>query len=195
MNYDDIEYEECPEVYPPAEDTFLLIDNLIVKDNDKVLEIGSGSGIVSIKASIKAKSVDAVDINPHAIECTKRNIKLNDCDNITVKESDLFENISDKYDLIIFNTPYLPIEEDEKINDDYSKAWDGGADGRSIIDPFLEQVSDYLEDEGSIQIVQSSLSNNEKTLNYLNENGFDAKITANEHQFFEDITLISARKE
>ena len=40
MRYDDIEYNECDEVYPPAEDTFLFIDNLEVKEDDKVLEIG-----------------------------------------------------------------------------------------------------------------------------------------------------------
>ncbi|MCD7782266.1 MAG: class I SAM-dependent methyltransferase [Methanosphaera sp.] len=195
MKYDDIEYIECSEVYPPAEDTFLLIDNLDVEKNDKVLEIGTGTGIISIKASLTAKSVLAVDINPYAIECAKKNIELNGRDNIEVRKSDLFEDIDEKYDIILFNTPYLPVVEEESMDDDYSKAWDGGVDGRNIINPFLEQVAKYLEDNGRIQIVQSSLSDNEKTLEYLNKNGFKAEITANEHQFFEDITLISAKKE
>ena len=38
MNFNGIEYEECEEVYPPAEDTFLLIDNLIIDKSDSVLE-------------------------------------------------------------------------------------------------------------------------------------------------------------
>ncbi len=195
MKYKDIEYNECDEVYPPAEDTFLLIDNLDVKENDEVLEIGVGSGIVSIAASYKAKNVTSVDINPNAIKCTEANIKLNNVTNITTIESDLFENINEKYDLILFNTPYLPVvEEEHDPNDDYAKAWDGGIDGRSVINKFLEEASEYLKTNGKIQLVQSSLSDNEKTLNYLNNNGYTAEITAKEHQFFEDITLITAKK-
>ena len=71
MKYENIKYNECDEVYPPAEDTFLLIDNLIVKNNDSVLEVGCGCGIVSIAASLNAEKVTSIDINPHAIKCTK----------------------------------------------------------------------------------------------------------------------------
>lgn len=195
MKYKNIEYKECENVYPPAEDTFLLIDNLDVKKDDEVLEIGCGSGIVSIAASHKAGCVTCVDINPDAVKCTLDNIKLNNKNNITVFESDLFENITGRYDLIIFNTPYLPVVEEEyDINDDYSKAWDGGVDGRKVIDCFLKEVSLYLKKNGRIQLVQSSLSNNDKTLDYLNNNGFDASVTACCHQFFEDITLITASR-
>ena len=87
MKYENIKYNECDEVYPPAEDTFLLIDNLIVKNNDSVLEVGCGCGIVSIAASLNAEKVTSIDINPHAIKCTKENIKLNNRKNIEVIES------------------------------------------------------------------------------------------------------------
>ncbi|WP_455645691.1 HemK2/MTQ2 family protein methyltransferase [Methanosphaera sp.] len=194
MKYENIEYNECEEVYPPAEDTFLLIDNLEVYENETVLEVGAGTGIVSIAASFIAENVTCIDINKHAIKCTEANVKLNNRNNITVIHSDLFENITEKYDLIIFNTPYLPVTEEEHEDDDYSKAWDGGIDGRQVIDKFLEQAPNYIKNKGRIQLVQSSLSDNEKTLDYLNNNGFEAKITASEHQFFEDITLITAKK-
>ena len=194
MNYNGIEYNECEEVYPPAEDTFLLIDNLIINDTDKVLEIGTGSGIVSISASLKCSEVTSTDINPHAIKCAESNIKLNNRENITVILSDLFENIEDKYDLILFNTPYLPVIEEEHVDDDYSKAWDGGESGREVIDKFIEQAPSYLKKGGRIQLVQSSLSDNEKTLKIFEKMGLKAEITAVEHIFFEDITLITAYK-
>lgn len=195
MMYADVEYNECEEVYPPAEDTFMLIDNLQIKEDDYVLEIGTGTGIVSIKAAKKAQKVVAVDINPHALKCAEENMKLNNINNMKVIESDLFENIDDKYDVIIFNTPYLPVEEDEHDpDDDYAKAWDGGIDGRQTIDLFLQQAGEYLKKGGLIQLIQSSLSDNEKTLEYLNHNGYEAVIGDVEHQFFEDITLINARK-
>ncbi|MBO7719717.1 MAG: methyltransferase [Methanosphaera sp.] len=193
MKYEDVEYNECSQVYPPAEDTFLLIDNLLVDEDMDVLEIGGGSGLVSIFASRYAKSVDVCDINPYAIECMEANVKLNNRNNIRIIQSDLFENIDSCYDLILFNTPYLPVDEQEHIDDEYSKAWDGGADGRKVIDKFIKQAKKYLKKDGMIQLVQSSLSDNNKTLHMLEEEGFNAEITANEHIFFEDITLITAR--
>ena len=193
LEYDNIKYEECKEVYPPAEDTFLLIDNLILNENMDVLEIGGGTGIVSIAAAIKAKNVDVCDINPHAIKCIKHNIKLNNCKNINIIRSDLFENIDKHYDLILFNTPYLPVDEEEHVDDEYSKAWDGGADGRKVIDRFIKEAKNYLKEDGIIQLVQSSLSDNQKSIEMLEEQGFNAQITAIEHIFFEDITLITAK--
>ena len=193
MMYKDVKYDECSQVYPPAEDTFLLIDNLILDGDMDVLEIGGGSGIVSIYASRYVNKVCVCDINPHAIKCMQANVKLNDRDNITIIESDLFGNINSRYDLILFNTPYLPVEEDKHVDDDYSKSWDGGVDGREVINRFLKDVRNYLKEGGIIQLVQSSLSDNDKTLEMLTDEGFEAEITATEHIFFEDITLITAR--
>ena len=192
MEYRGVEYVECDEVYPPAEDTFLLIDNLILSEDMNVLEIGGGSGIVSIYASLHTKNVCVCDINPHAIKCIEHNVKLNNRDNISIIESDLFENIEGKYDLILFNTPYLPVSEEEHDDSQYSKAWDGGSDGRKVIDRFIKNVKGYLKPNAIVQLVQSSLSDNQKTLDMLEHQGFDAKITATEHIFFEDITLITA---
>lgn len=194
MKYNGIEYTECSEVYPPAEDTFLLIDNLMVESSDNVLEIGTGTGLISIIASFKCREVTSTDINPHAITCAKNNIKLNARDNITVIESDLFENINDEYDLILFNTPYLPVIEEEHVDDDYSKAWDGGENGREVIDKFIKEAPQYLKKDGKIQLVQSSFSDNEKTIEYFEKIGFEAEITAILHMFFEDITLITATR-
>lgn len=194
MNFNGIKYEECEEVYPPAEDTFLLIDNLIIDKSDSVLEIGTGTGLVSICASYKCSQVTSTDINPYALKCAETNVKLNNRTNINIIHSDLFENIGNKYDLILFNTPYLPVTEEEHVNDNYSKSWDGGENGREIIDKFLKEAPYYLKKDGKIQIIQSSLSNNEKTLDILEKKGFKAEITAVEHVFFEDITLITAYK-
>lgn len=194
MKYNGIEYTECSEVYPPAEDTFLLIDNLMVESSDNVLEIGTGTGLVSISTSFKCREVTSTDINPHAITCAKNNIKLNARDNITLIESDLFENINDEYDLILFNTPYLPVIEEEHVDDDYSKAWDGGENGREVIDKFIKEAPQYLKKDGKIQLVQSSFSDNEKTIEYFEKIGFEAEITASLHMFFEDITLITATR-
>ena len=60
-------------------------------------------------------------------------------------------------------------------------------------DYFIKEAKNYLKEDGIIQMVQSSLSDNQKSIEMLEEQGFDAQITAVEHIFFEDITLITAR--
>lgn len=181
-----------PKVYEPAEDTFLLLENLSVKRSDEVLEIGTGIGIISIIASRTARKVIATDINQYAIDCAIKNIVTNRAFNIEVRKGNLFEPVEgEKFDLIIFNTPYLPITEDEQMEDELNSAWDGGADGRAIIDQFLEKLLDHIKEDGKVQLVQSSLSEVEKTLEKLDSLGFDAAVTAKEKYFFEEVVVIT----
>ncbi len=193
IEYEGLLIETCPDVYIPSDDSFLFADNLIIKSEDKVLEIGSGTGIISLTASKIAKEVTCIDINPKAVDCTKKNIEKNNIKNIKVLEGNLFEPVkSNKFDLILFNTPYLPTDELDS-DDILSKAWDGGVDGRETIDFFLNDVKKFLNKDGIVQLVQSSLSNNKKTCQKLQKLGFNVEITANEHIFFEDITVITGR--
>ncbi len=99
-------------VYEPAEDTFLLISALekLNLKNNAALEVGTGSGIIALILARRAKTVLAADINPEAVECAKENAKRNKITNIEFRESDLFENIRGRFDLIVFNPPYLPEE-------------------------------------------------------------------------------------
>ncbi len=181
-----------PHVYEPAEDTFLLAENLNIKRSDEVLEIGTGTGLITVIAAQRSRKVVATDINKHAVECALKNIIANRTYNVELREGNLFEPVKDeKFDLILFNTPYLPTEEDEKLDDELNAAFDGGLEGREAIDRFLEEVKDYLKDGGRIQLVQSSLSDNEKTIKKLEELGFNAGITASEKCFFEEIVVIT----
>ncbi|MEA4956564.1 Release factor glutamine methyltransferase [bioreactor metagenome] len=184
-------------VYEPSDDSFLLIDNLNIKTGEKVLEIGTGSGIVAMYASKIADEVLATDINFNAIELAERNLLANKIKNVKLLFGDLFEPIKadfeseQNFDVILFNTPYLPTDECEILEDNLNYAFDGGLDGRKIIDPFLDQVKNYLKKGGRIQMIQSSLSNIEQTLLKLEELGFLTEITASEKFFFEEIVLIT----
>ena len=99
-----------------------------------------------------------------------------------------------KFDVILFNTPYLPTEEGEVLDDTLNYAFDGGLNGRKVIDLFLNEVGNHLNDGGIVQLIQSSLSGNDETLEKLDKLGFIAEIAQSEHFFFEDITLINAYK-
>jgi release factor glutamine methyltransferase len=138
-------------LYQPAEDSWLL-ESQVRKfaKNKTVLDMGSGSGIQAKAAiSSSAKLVLAADINPLAITHLK-SLKIP-----TIK-SDLFSNIKEFFDLIIFNPPYLP--EDPREPKDSQLATTGGKLGDEIILKFLKQAPKHLNKEGKILLLVSSLT-------------------------------------
>ena len=182
-------------VYVPAEDSYLLADNLEIKKGQSVLEIGTGSGIVAMYASRLTDDITVTDINFDACELARKNFAENGIENIEILWGNLFEVVENrKFDVILFNTPYLPTEDDEVLDNTINYAFDGGLNGRKVIDLFLNEVGNHLNDGGIVQMIQSSLSGNNETLARLDEMGFIAEIAASEHLFFEDITLINAYK-
>lgn len=97
-----------------------------------------------------------------------------------------------KNSIILFNTPYLPSSDGENVNDELNAAWNGGVDGRDVIDRFIDEVKEHLNAKGRVQMVQSTLSNVSKTLEKLEYLGFKASITAKEKYFFEEVVVITA---
>ena len=182
-------------VYVPAEDSYLLADNLAIEKGQSVLEIGTGSGIVAMYASRLTDNITVTDINFDACRLAEKNFEENGIEGIEILFGNMFEPVKNrKFDVILFNTPYLPTEEDEVLDNTINYAFDGGLNGRKVIDIFLNEVGNHLNDGGIVQLIQSSLSGNEETLEMLDRLGFIAEIAASEHFFFEDITLINAYK-
>ena len=136
--------------YPPREDSYLLAR--VVKQISKgktVLDIGTGTGIQAITAALNgARDVVATDINPDALKLAKENAKLNKV-KIEVIESDLFAKVKGKFDLIIFNAPYLPNEAPT------DPQWSGG---KELIEKFLKEAKNHLTEGGKIVYVFSSLT-------------------------------------
>jgi release factor glutamine methyltransferase len=193
INYQGMKFQTCEKVYEPAEDTFLFAENLKVKKTDKVLEIGTGTGIIAIITSKITKRVTAVDINRYAVECARKNSDTNHS-NIDIRLGDLFNPVNgEKFDLILFNTPYLPTSDDERVDDELEAAWDGGKDGRLVINRFIKGLSEHLTPGGRVQLVQSSLSNIEETKKRLMDQGFEVSITASERFFFEEVVILTAK--
>jgi len=183
-------------VYEPAEDTFLLAERLAVTEDDVVLEVGTGCGILAVLAAEKAKRVVAVDVNPYAIECAIKNAQTNSVeDKIEFRRGDLFQPIkqNESLNVIVFNSPYLPSEPDEEKSW-IGKAWAGGPDGRQVIDRFIADAPNFLADDGKIQLVQSSLSDVDKTIRMFNERNLQAKVAAQVKFAFESIVLVEAKR-
>jgi len=138
-------------IYTPAEDSLLLEQVVFSRaKGKKVLDIGAGSGIQAL-AAIKAgaKSVIAADINNDAVIIMKRN-------GINALQSDLFDKVKGKFDLIVCNPPYLP--EDEREDSESSLITSGGKRGDEFIIRFLTQAASHLNDNGEILLVTSSLT-------------------------------------
>lgn len=192
MKIGDFDIETDERVYVPSDDTFLLAENLEIDSSDSVLEIGTGTGLVALYAYKLSKDVTVSDINYDALELAESNFKRNGAD-IDLVFGNLFEPFKDrKFDVILFNTPYLPTIDEDVLEGDLNYAFDGGEDGRKVIDLFLDEVKNHLNSNGKVQMIQSSLSDNEKTLKKLDENGFISKISKSEKFFFEEIVLINA---
>ncbi|MDV3103977.1 HemK2/MTQ2 family protein methyltransferase [Thermococcus waiotapuensis] len=190
MEYEGLRLRLHPQVYEPAEDTFLLAENLAVKKGDVALDVGTGTGLIALLMARKASYVLGVDINPIAVELARENARLNGINNVEFRLSDLFENVEGEFDLITFNAPYLPGEPEEPID----LALVGGETGREVLDRFIGEVPRYLKPGGVVQIVQSSITGVEETLERLKKAGLTAGIVARRHFFFEDIVLINGRK-
>jgi len=144
-----------------------------------VLDIGTGTGILANEAKqAGAKEVTAADINP---ESKNHLDKLN----IPFIKSDLFNNINNSYDLIVFNPPYLP--QDKREPKDSQLATTGGKKGDEIILKFLKQAPQHLNKNGIILLLLSSLTPQNKMLKFLDNNGFQHNVIATKKLFMETL--------
>jgi len=180
-----------PGVYEPAEDTFLLADDLDVGQGEKVLELGTGCGILSILAAKAGAEVVATEINPAALECARANAIVHGVeDRIELRLGDLFDPVAGEcFDLVVFNPPYLPVSRDEALGTPLDLAWEAGQDGRAVIDRFLRGLPNHLKPNGRASFVQSSLTDISKTLQVLKMNNFHVNIKRKKVSF-EEIFLL-----
>ena len=165
-------------IYEPAEDSYLIqevLEKELLNKNINILEIGCGSGILlSALKKLGINNIFGADINRDAV---KHCVSLG----FNCIRSNLFSDIKEKYDLIIFNPPYLP--EDKRGQEDRESmlATTGGKKGFEIINRFLKQAKNHLNQEGKIFLLTSSLT---KNINWLD---YKKKLMAKKKLFFEEL--------
>jgi release factor glutamine methyltransferase len=144
-------------VYRPAEDSELLLRHARPRFRGSVLDIGTGSGFLTVEAAsdLRVDRVVAVDIDPEALDSARSRAGAAEAIvDIEFVLSDLFEALEgERFDLIMFNPPYLPSEGD--IDE---PSWSGGKKGNEIILRFLDEASEHLNPDGDVLMIYSSES-------------------------------------
>ena len=174
------------QVYPPAEDSHLLLRAALreIRPADRVLEVGTGSGYVAASVLGRAASVVATDINPHAVESARAR-------GVATVRTDLFAGLSGPFDLVLFNPPYLPTLPEERIDDWLEYALDGGPTGRAVIERFVADVGRVLAPFGRVLLLVSSLTGPDAVRELFAGQGFVSFIVDSEP--LEDETLYVLR--
>ena len=131
-------------VYKTSADTELMIETVRIKPEQTFLEIGYGTGVISIMLSRQAKSGIGVDVNPIAVENGRLNAARHHVKNVRFIESDLFENVQGAFDVIVCNPPYS----DHSAHDVIDKMfWD---EHHEMKKRFFKEVHTYLAPGGRI---------------------------------------------
>ena len=124
------------DVLIPRQETELVCEQLLkrIDKKSKVLDLCCGSGVIGITAALaKGASVDIADVSKKALKVAKQNAKLNKA-NVQLIESDMFEEITDMYNVIVCNPPYIESDVIDTLDDSVKNyepkiALDGGDDG------------------------------------------------------------------
>ena len=166
-------------VLDPRGDTETLIDFVIEKPVQSVLELGTGSGVIAVTLACEWSEVKvtATDISEDALVLAEINaVKFNVEDKIQFLKSDWFSNVEGMYDLIISNPPYIGwIEQDkisaEVINFDPKNALFAGFDGFKAYENIIPNLTKFLNPDGSV-VLEIGASQSSQVKDIFNSSGF-----------------------
>ncbi|MCX5401842.1 HemK2/MTQ2 family protein methyltransferase [Streptomyces sp. NBC_00102] len=168
-----------PGVYAPQHDTRLLLWALEregLAPGAKVLDLGTGSGAVAIRAAQLGGSVTAVDLARRAVLTARLNATLHR-HSIDVRRSDLTAAVrGHAYDLLLCNPPYVPSPSLDVPGHGRARAWDAGPDGRIVLDRVCDGARETLRPGGVLLMVHSALCDPDMTVERLERAGLSASV-------------------
>ena len=185
----DRKYKVTKDVLSPRMETEELIYKVIEyvkasnKNKFKILDLCTGSGIIAItlKKELEQVSVDIIasDISEEALEVAKENSQSHDA---TIKfiKSDIFNNIDDKFDIIVSNPPYIDRKDevtmqDNVLNYDPHLALFAEEEGMYFYRKIIEQANDYLNENGVI-FFEIGYDQKDKIIKLADMNGYSAEV-------------------
>ncbi|MEU0224544.1 HemK2/MTQ2 family protein methyltransferase [Streptomyces sp. NPDC006284] len=169
-----------PGVYAPQEDTALLAGALSdesLPPAASVLDVGTGTGALALTAARRGARVTAVDVSWRAV-CAARVNAARAGLRIRVRHGNLFTPVrGETFDLVLANPPYVPAPGGGRRPRGAARAWDAGHDGRLVLDRICREAPALLRPGGVLLLVQSALSDPERTVTQLREAGLKAAVT------------------
>ena len=159
-----------PIVFRTAAFTIRAIDDALTKPGLRVLDMGTGTGLAALVAARRGSRVDAVDFNPEAAACARRNAQRNGvADRVTVFEGDLFAPVHGKrYDLIFFNPPFFLGTP--------ATARDGALWSENVVARFAAKLRAHLKPAGKAMVLLSTKGATEGFLRSFLDHGFQVEI-------------------
>jgi len=147
--------ESSSHVYPPREDTLLLLPFAEVNPGTHLLDVGTGSGVAALVAARRGAHVVATDLNPHALRLLRARVRSEGLD-VELVRTDLARGLG-RFDRILSNPPYLPTAPEERDPDRWQNlALDGGADGCRVTARLVEELDHHLTPGGDAFVLVSS---------------------------------------
>ncbi len=164
----------------PQPDTEILVEEVIGLAQEsqkklKILDLCTGSGAIAIALAKHTKAeVKAADISEAALEIARKNARRNAAD-VTFFQSDMFENVNEKLDLIVSNPPYIETKTLENLPQEVKNeprlALDGGEDGLAFYKILGKEAPKHLTKEG-ILALEIGFNQREKVEKLLKDSGF-----------------------
>ncbi|AAB89463.1 MULTISPECIES: HemK2/MTQ2 family protein methyltransferase [Archaeoglobus] len=176
-------------IYEPAEDSELLLEAALreLKPDDEVIEVGAGSGFVAERLKGKCKCILTTDISPFAAMELRRK-------GLDVVMTDIAKGIRKKFSLVLFNPPYVELEDELRRGDWLDVAIDGGKKGVKVIKKFLDSLDEIMAERGRAILIASS-QNEPDVFDLIDERGFRYEIVGERGLFFEKLFAIKIWKE
>ena len=154
-------FRVLPSVCKPLGNEQVIVD--YIPSGKNVLEIGCGSGIITLYAAKKSRHVTAVDISPDAVENTRINLAAQGIENVEVLLSNSFESVSGEYEVVISNPPWMDVE-----LDDPNRKW---ASSTTLVPSLFRDSGRFLVD-GGLLVISCPAAAKEKLLELAEQNGF-----------------------
>jgi release factor glutamine methyltransferase len=167
-----------PGVFVPRSDAGMLLEAAAGHVRGRVLDLCTGSGVLALSVQPKAGEVTAIDSSGLAVTVARANAALNRRP-VEVLRGDLFTPVAGRlFDTIISNPPYLPVAGGRDPRPGTTRAWNGGYDGRAVIDRICRRAPFHLAHGGEVLLVQSSLTRVGPTLDLFERSGLRASVVA-----------------
>ncbi len=166
-----------PGVFRPRSDSVMLAELVgkRARPRSAALDPFTGSGILAIAAARAGARTTAVDVSRRAIACTAINARWNGV-RVRALRGDMFARVgAQRFDLIVANPPYLPGAVDGPARG-AARAWEGGRDGRQLIDRLCAEAPAHLSPFGELLLVHSSICGEAETVARLTAGGLAVEV-------------------